>query len=162
MENPKVGLIIVFLVAAAALAGGLIGTQMRDQGARSGSPAGAAQADPSPGRSIQRATYDPIHFKPAIVISYLFIGNGYFQFAVGRLFNFNFFTFTYLGRKAAAYTAQQGNEAKQTYKPHGSKSVANKLVVSTHFHKAADKPHQYANDGYAYKQYQRTKGIQVL
>jgi hypothetical protein len=66
MENPKVGLIIVFLVAAAALAGGLIGTQMRDQGARSGSPAGAAQADPSPGRSIQRATYDPIHFKPAI------------------------------------------------------------------------------------------------
>ena len=66
MENPKVGLIIVFLVAAAALAGGLIGIQVRDQGTRSGSPAGTTQADPSPGRNILRATYDPIHFKPAI------------------------------------------------------------------------------------------------
>jgi nitrate/TMAO reductase-like tetraheme cytochrome c subunit len=66
MESPKVGLIIISLVAAAALAGGLIGSQVRDQTARSASSASATQADPSPGRSILRATYDPIHFKPAI------------------------------------------------------------------------------------------------
>ncbi len=67
MESPKVGLVILALVAAASLVGGFAGWQIRQQHAvetattNAGAPAlGTASKD------ILRATWDPIHFKPAI------------------------------------------------------------------------------------------------
>jgi hypothetical protein len=66
MESPRTGIVILALVAGAALLGGFAGRQIRQQAAQqvaAGAPAGQVAAA---GRDILRATYDPIHFKPAI------------------------------------------------------------------------------------------------
>jgi nitrate/TMAO reductase-like tetraheme cytochrome c subunit len=64
MESPKTGLLILALVAAATVAGGFLGWTIRQQGT---SPQNAVVL-PAGGPSTDhlRATYDPIHFKPAI------------------------------------------------------------------------------------------------
>ena len=63
MESPKTGLLILALVALSTAVGGLLGWQMRQQ-----SPGAqvVAQFPVNPGNDHLRATYDPIHFKPAI------------------------------------------------------------------------------------------------
>lgn len=64
MESPKTGLLILALVAVATVAGGFLGWTIRQQGPSPQSavvlPAGGPSTD------HLRATYDPIHFKPAI------------------------------------------------------------------------------------------------
>lgn len=63
MESPKTGILILALAALATAAGGFLGWQIRQQP----QPAQvAAQTPVSPGNDHLRATYDPIHFKPAI------------------------------------------------------------------------------------------------
>ncbi len=64
MESPKTGIVILALVAGVSLAGALLGWNLRQQAA---SPAHSA-ALPAGGAANDhlRATYDPIHFKPAI------------------------------------------------------------------------------------------------
>ncbi len=65
MKNPKVGLAILALVLGAVVIGGLAGWQIRQQnvaGVSQAQDAGSA----SEGKDILRATYDPIHFRPAI------------------------------------------------------------------------------------------------
>ena len=65
MESPRTGILILALVAGAALLGGFAGWQIRQHAAESGGAAPAGQVA-APGRDLLRATYDPIHFKPAI------------------------------------------------------------------------------------------------
>ena len=64
MESPKVGLSILVLVACTALAGAGLGWQLRQQPTEASKavvlPVGGASDD------LLRATYDPIHFQPAI------------------------------------------------------------------------------------------------
>lgn len=64
MESPKVGLSILALVACTALAGAGLGWQLRQQPTEASKavvlPVGGASDD------LLRATYDPIHFQPAI------------------------------------------------------------------------------------------------
>ncbi len=64
MESPKTGIVILALVAGVSLAGALLGWNLRQQAvdpAHSAAlPVGGAAND------HLRATYDPIHFKPAI------------------------------------------------------------------------------------------------
>ena len=64
MESPKVGLSILVLVACSALAGAGLGWQLRQQPTEASKavvlPVGGASDD------LLRATYDPIHFQPAI------------------------------------------------------------------------------------------------
>lgn len=64
MESPRTGILILALVAVATAAGGLFGWTIRQQGI----PAESTVALPVGGASNNhlRATYDPIHFKPAI------------------------------------------------------------------------------------------------
>lgn len=64
MESPKTGIVILALVAGVSLAGALLGWNVRQQVAH---PAHSA-APPAGGAANDhlRATYDPIHFKPAI------------------------------------------------------------------------------------------------
>lgn len=67
MENPKVGIAILALVLGASLVGGLAGWQIRQQNAAQGAAATRDAASVSGGsKDILRATYDPIHFRPAI------------------------------------------------------------------------------------------------
>ena len=63
MKSPKIGIIILALVAIAVLVGGFAGWQIRQQGAVA--PQAKAEA-PAASKDLLRATYDPIHFKPAI------------------------------------------------------------------------------------------------
>lgn len=64
MANTRTGLAILALVAGAALAGAFAGFHIRND---LGASAAASPPQPSvPGRDLLRATYDPIHFKPAI------------------------------------------------------------------------------------------------
>ena len=63
MKSPKIGIIILALVAIVALVGGFAGWQIRQQGAVA--PQAKAEA-PAASKDLLRATYDPIHFKPAI------------------------------------------------------------------------------------------------
>ena len=63
MESPKTGILILAVVAVAAAAGGLLGWQIRQQPQTV--PA-AADYGKAAGQDHLRATYDPIHFKPAI------------------------------------------------------------------------------------------------
>lgn len=63
MESPKTGILILAVVAVAAAAGGLLGWQIRQQPQTL--PA-AADYGKAAGQDHLRATYDPIHFKPAI------------------------------------------------------------------------------------------------
>lgn len=63
MESPKTGIPILALVAVAAASGGLLGWQIRQQPQTV--PA-AADYGKAAGQDHLRATYDPIHFKPAI------------------------------------------------------------------------------------------------
>lgn len=63
MESPKTGILILAVVAVAAAAGGLLGWQIRQQPQTV--PA-AADYGKLAGQDHLRATYDPIHFKPAI------------------------------------------------------------------------------------------------
>lgn len=63
MESPKTGLLILALVALATSVGGLLGWQLRQQ---SPGVQPVAQFPVNPGNDHLRATYDPIHFRPAI------------------------------------------------------------------------------------------------
>ena len=63
MESPKTGLLILALVALATSVGGLLGWQLRQQ---SPGVQSVAQFPVNPGNDHLRATYDPIHFRPAI------------------------------------------------------------------------------------------------
>ena len=63
MESPKTGILILAVVAVAAAAGGLLGWQISQQPQTV--PA-AADYGKAAGQDHLRATYDPIHFKPAI------------------------------------------------------------------------------------------------
>lgn len=64
MESPKTGILILALVALTTVAGGMLGWHIREQ---SGSTATAVvQPSGGPNDDHLRATYDPIHFKPAI------------------------------------------------------------------------------------------------
>jgi nitrate/TMAO reductase-like tetraheme cytochrome c subunit len=64
MADTRTGLAILALVAGATLAGVMAGWQVKQEAK---APAAAAPAQPvTPGRDILRATYDPIHFRPAI------------------------------------------------------------------------------------------------
>lgn len=62
MDGPKSGLLILSLVGATALAGALFGWHWRERGPVRG--VDLPQAGPSD--ELLRATYDPIHFRPAI------------------------------------------------------------------------------------------------
>ena len=69
MKNSKVGIAILALVAVAVLIGGYIGWQIRHQSAAPQAPASPeGQVAPAAyaNKDILRATYDPIHFRPAI------------------------------------------------------------------------------------------------
>ena len=67
MESPRVGITILALVACASIVGGFAGWRMRQHGpAPSGPTASQTQPALSASKDILRATYDPIHFKPAI------------------------------------------------------------------------------------------------
>lgn len=64
MESPKTGLLILTLVTIATLVGGMLGWTILQQ-----TPAAqhdAALAAGSPGKDYLRATFNPLHFKPAI------------------------------------------------------------------------------------------------
>lgn len=62
MESPKTGVLILAVVAAVATAGGFLGWHISQQ-----SPsAPLAESNSAIGGEHLRATYDPIHFKPAI------------------------------------------------------------------------------------------------
>ncbi|WP_374340365.1 hypothetical protein [Azonexus sp.] len=63
MESPKTGILILALVALATAVGGFIGWQIRQQPQAS---TAVAEAKNGPNNDHLRATYDPIHFKPAI------------------------------------------------------------------------------------------------
>lgn len=63
MESPKTGILILAVVAVAAAAGGLLGWQIRQQ--PHAVPA-VSEYGKAAGQDHLRATYDPIHFKPAI------------------------------------------------------------------------------------------------
>ena len=63
IESPKTGLLILALVALATSVGGLLGWQLRQQ---SPGVQSVAQFPVNPGNDHLRATYDPIHFRPAI------------------------------------------------------------------------------------------------
>lgn len=63
MESPKTGILILAVVAVAAAAGGLLGWQIRQQ--PQAVPA-VSDYGKAAGQDHLRATYDPIHFKPAI------------------------------------------------------------------------------------------------
>ncbi len=64
MESPKAGLLLLVLTAAVAVAGGYLGWQVRLHG----QPQDASVVLPVGGASndLLRASYDPIHFRPAI------------------------------------------------------------------------------------------------
>lgn len=62
MKSPKIGIIILALVAVAAIVGGFAGWQIRQQNA----VAPVVSSAPVASKDLLRATYDPIHFKPAI------------------------------------------------------------------------------------------------
>lgn len=64
MESPKTGLLILALVAVATVAGGFLGWTIRQQGLSPQSTVVLPVGGPS--TDHLRATYDPIHFKPAI------------------------------------------------------------------------------------------------
>ena len=59
MNGARVGLVVFALVALTAAVGSLLGWQIRQQGAH-------GMAQPLGGADHLRATYDPIHFQPAI------------------------------------------------------------------------------------------------
>ena len=63
MHGSRTGFVILALVTAAVLVGGIAGWQMRQRVVTA--PVAAAPA-PVAGKDILRATYDPIHFRPAI------------------------------------------------------------------------------------------------
>ena len=63
MESPKTGILILAVVAVATAAGGLLGWQIRQQPQ---TVSAAADYGKPAGQDHLRATYDPIHFKPAI------------------------------------------------------------------------------------------------
>lgn len=63
MESSKTGILILALVALATAVGGFIGWQIRQQPQAS---TAVAEAKNGPNNDHLRATYDPIHFKPAI------------------------------------------------------------------------------------------------
>lgn len=62
MKSPKIGIIILALVAVAAIIGGFAGWQIRQKNAETP----VVSSAPVAGKNLLRATYDPIHFKPAI------------------------------------------------------------------------------------------------
>lgn len=64
MESPKTGLLILALIAVATVAGGFLGWTIRQQGLSPQSTVVLPVGGPS--TDHLRATYDPIHFKPAI------------------------------------------------------------------------------------------------
>ena len=66
MESPRTGIVILALVAAASLLGGFAGWQIRQQAAEQAGGVAPGGQVAAPGRDLLRATYDPIHFKPAI------------------------------------------------------------------------------------------------
>lgn len=63
MESPKTGILILALVAIATAVGIFLGLQLRQPAQTA---AIAAQGPVNSGKDHLRATYDPIHFKPAI------------------------------------------------------------------------------------------------
>lgn len=69
MRNSKAGIAILALVAAAAVVGGYMGWRIRHQPAAPqeiSSPEGQVAPEAYASKDILRATYDPIHFRPAI------------------------------------------------------------------------------------------------
>ncbi len=64
MESPKTGLLILALLAVVTVAGGIFGWTIRQQGAAQQNTVALPVGGPS--TDYLRATYDPIHFKPAI------------------------------------------------------------------------------------------------
>ncbi len=69
MRNSKAGIAILALVAAAAVVGGYMGWRIRHQPAalqEISSPEGQVAPEAYASKDILRATYDPIHFRPAI------------------------------------------------------------------------------------------------
>jgi hypothetical protein len=62
MKSPKIGIVILALVAVTAIVGGFAGWQIRQQNA----VAPVVFSAPVASKDLLRATYDPIHFKPAI------------------------------------------------------------------------------------------------
>lgn len=64
MENPKSGIFLLTLVAGVSIAGALIGWQIRQQTESAAQHQDAAATVTA--RNQLRATYDPIHFQPAI------------------------------------------------------------------------------------------------
>lgn len=63
MESPKTGIRILALVAVATAFGAFLGLQVRQQPQTA---TAVAQGPVNSGKDHLRATYDPIHFKPAI------------------------------------------------------------------------------------------------
>jgi hypothetical protein len=63
MANIRSGLIILALVASAVLTGVIAGCQIKEEAKTAVAAAPAAQPEPP---DLLRATYDPIHFRPAI------------------------------------------------------------------------------------------------
>ena len=63
MESPKTGIRILALVAVATAFGAFLGLQVRQQPQTA---TAVAQGPANSGKDHLRATYDPIHFKPAI------------------------------------------------------------------------------------------------
>lgn len=64
MESPKAGVLLLALVAGVSIIGALVGWQIRDQ--PSPVVSGAQVSTPVAVHDHLRATYDPIHFQPAI------------------------------------------------------------------------------------------------
>ena len=63
MESPKTGILILALVVVATAFGAFLGLQVRQQPQTA---TAVAQGPVNSGKDHLRATYDPIHFKPAI------------------------------------------------------------------------------------------------
>lgn len=66
--NPKTGIALLGVVGVAILAGLGLGTWIKAHPAapRAGQPAAVTAAPAASGKDLLRATYDPIHFQPAI------------------------------------------------------------------------------------------------
>ena len=64
MESPKTGIYLLALVAGVSLAGAFLGWQIRQQPAAA--QASVQAAAEAPAHDHLRATYDPIHYQPAI------------------------------------------------------------------------------------------------
>ena len=63
MRTHRTSMVILAIAVAATAAGAWIGWQMRDPQPATPSPVAASSGE---GRDHWRATYDPLHFKPAI------------------------------------------------------------------------------------------------